>query len=137
MLPAAQVFLCVQRPELRRLLRALLAAYGEVETVGDADASEPAVRAVAVRQPDVVLVWSRDPGIATAKLVGRVRAVAPLTGVVAVAQADQRPRTLIARRLEADRYVDPALGPGGAASAIVDLARERAEASSRGALSVH
>ena len=121
---STRVLLAVDEPGHRRLYLAALEAAG-LRVVEATAAGEPAVRAAAARQPEVVVVRAGRPGIEGAKVVGRLREVAPRACLIAVAAAEERPRTRLARRLVADRYVDPHEGPAALVEVLRDLVRER------------
>lgn len=119
----------------KRTFRAALTEATEVELLGAAAADEGGVRAVAARQPDLVLVEASRPAVEGAKFVGRLRAVAPRVAVIAVASAEDRPRSLVARTLAADCYVDPDVATADLIGVLVDFARDwrKARAAASGA----
>jgi len=120
-----RILLCIDDVTRRRLFTAALADSTEVVVVGSGPADESGVRAAAARQPDVVLVEASRPGVQDAKLVGRLRSVAPRAGVLAVAGQEDRPRTVLARWLTADRYVDPDVATAGLLDVLLEFARDR------------
>src|SRR4051812_47683111 len=101
-----RVLICVDDGARRRLFRAALSGLPGLEIVGTVEAGAAAVRAAAARQPDLVLLEASRPGVEGAKLVGRLRSVAPQAGLISVAAPGDRPRSIAARSLTADRYVD-------------------------------
>jgi DNA-binding NarL/FixJ family response regulator len=103
----ARVYLCVDRPERRVTLGALLASNPELEVIGRADASLDGVRGIVAVHPDVVVIEAVGAPIERSRLVARVREASPRSAVVAISAPDARPRTFAARALVADRYVDP------------------------------
>jgi DNA-binding NarL/FixJ family response regulator len=123
-----RVLVCVEAPPRRRRLAAALSACEDLEVAGTIGTGEAAVRAAAARQPGIVLVECDGPAVEGAKLIGRLRAVAPRAGIVAVAALVDRPRTRIARSLTADRYVDPGEAAATLASVVRRLAQARREA---------
>jgi DNA-binding NarL/FixJ family response regulator len=122
---AERILLCIDDGARRRLFAAALAPSSDLEVVGAGAADESGVRAAAARQPDVILVEAARPGLEGAKLVGRLRAVAPAAAVLAVALQDDRPRTVIARGLVADRYVDPDVATAGLLDVLLEFVRDR------------
>jgi DNA-binding NarL/FixJ family response regulator len=122
---ATRILLCIDDGARRRLFAAALAPSSDLEVVGAGAADESGVRAAAARQPDVILVEAARPGLEGAKLVGRLRAVAPAAAVLAVALQDDRPRTVIARGLVADRYVDPDVATAGLLDVLLEFVRDR------------
>jgi DNA-binding NarL/FixJ family response regulator len=123
-----RVLVCVEAAPRRRQLAAALSACEELEVAGTIGTGDAAVRAVAARQPGIVLVECDGPVVEGAKLIARLRAVAPRAGIVAVAALADRPRTRLARSLTADRYVDPGEGAAQLVAAVRALARARREA---------
>jgi len=119
-----RVLICIDDGARRRLFRAALSTVPGLEVVGTTAADTRAVRAAAARQPDLVLLEAARPGVEGAKLVGRLRSVSPAAGVICLAAAVDRPRSIAARSLTADRYVDPDV----AISALLDLVVEFARA---------
>ena len=107
------------------LFRAALSSAPGIEVVGATTADTAAVRAAAARQPDLLLLEAARPGVEGAKLIGRLRAVAPLAGVIALTPPEHRPRSIAARSLTADRYVDPEAAILAVLHAVVGVARER------------
>jgi DNA-binding NarL/FixJ family response regulator len=124
-----RVLVCVDALPRRRWLVAALNACSGLEVVGTTGTGEAAVRMAAARQPGIVLVESDRPAIEEAKLIGRLRKVAPRAGVVAVAALADRPRTRMARALTADRYVAPGALAATLVASVRALARSRREAS--------
>jgi DNA-binding NarL/FixJ family response regulator len=120
-----RILICIDDGARRRLFRAALSTAPGVEVVGVAAADASAVRAAAARQPDVVLLEATRPAIEGAKLIGRLRNVAPRAGVIALAAAEHRPRSLAARSLTADRYVDPDAAITAVLHVVIGLARDR------------
>jgi DNA-binding NarL/FixJ family response regulator len=119
-----RILVCMDDGARRRLFRAALSAAPGIEVVGSATADTAAVRAAAARQPDLVLLEARRPAVEGAKLIGRLRSVAPLAGVIAIAAAGDRPRSIAARSLTADRYVDPDAAITAVLHIVVGFARE-------------
>ena len=119
------ILVCVDDTARRRLFAAALEASSRVSVVGAVAADDSAIRTAAARQPDVVLVEARRAGLDGAKLVGRLRAVAPRAGLLAIAATHDRPRTVIARSLSADVYVDPDVATADLLGVLVDFARRR------------
>jgi DNA-binding NarL/FixJ family response regulator len=122
---ATRILLCIDDGARRRLFAAALAPSADVEVVGAGAADESGIRAAAARQPDVILVEAARPGLDGAKLVGRLRAVAPRAGLLAVALQDDRPRTVVARGLAADRYVDPDVATAGLLDVLLEFVHDR------------
>jgi DNA-binding NarL/FixJ family response regulator len=120
-----RILICIDDGARRHLFRAALSSAPGIEVVGTATADTAAVRAAAARQPDLVLLEAARPGVEGAKLIGRLRAVAPLAGVIALAPPEHRPRSIAARTLAADRYVDPDAAIAAVLQVIVGFARER------------
>jgi DNA-binding NarL/FixJ family response regulator len=125
MASAERILLCIDDPSRRRLFGAALGAARDVVVVGACAADESGVRAAAARQPGVILVESARPGLEGAKLVGRLRGVAPKAGLLAVAAAVDRPRTVLARSLAADRYVAPDVAAAGLLDVLSEFLRDR------------
>ena len=119
-----RILICIDDGARRRLFRAALSTAPGIEIVGTATADTAAVRAAAARQPDVVLLEAARPGVEGAKLIGRLRAVAPAAGVIAIAAPEDRPRSIAARSLTADRYVDPDAAITAVLHVVVGFARE-------------
>jgi DNA-binding NarL/FixJ family response regulator len=107
------------------MFRAALLAATELEVVGATGTDDGGVRAAAAHRPDLILVVAARPDVEGAKFVGRVRAVAPGTAVVAVAAPEDRPRSLVARGLTADRYVDPDVATVDLLGMVVTLLDDR------------
>jgi DNA-binding NarL/FixJ family response regulator len=103
----ARVYLCVDRPERRVTLAALLASNPELNVIGRTDASLDRLRGVVAAHPDVVVIEPVGPPIERSRLVARLREASPRSAIVAISASDGRPRTFAARALIADRYVDP------------------------------
>jgi DNA-binding NarL/FixJ family response regulator len=122
---AERILLCIDDGARRRLFSAALAPSTDLEVVGAGGADEAGIRAAAARQPDVILVEAARPGLDGAKLVGRLRAVAPRAGLLAVALQDDRPRTVVARGLAADRYVDPDVATAGLLDVLLEFVHDR------------
>jgi DNA-binding NarL/FixJ family response regulator len=119
-----RLLICIDDDARRRLFRAALSSAPGIEVVGAVTADTAAVRAAAARQPDLVLLEAARPGVEGAKLIGRLRAVAPHAGVIALASAEHRPRSIAARLLTADRYVDPDAAIIAVLHLVVGFARE-------------
>jgi DNA-binding NarL/FixJ family response regulator len=119
-----RLLICIDDDARRRLFRAALSSAPGIEVVGAVTADTAAVRAAAARQPDLVLIEAARPGVEGAKLIGRLRAVAPHAGVIALASAEHRPRSIAARLLTADRYVDPDAAIIAVLHLVVGFARE-------------
>jgi DNA-binding NarL/FixJ family response regulator len=119
-----RILICIDDGDRRRLFRAALSSAPGIEVVGTTTADTAAVRSAAARQPDLVLLEAARPGVEGAKLIGRLRAVAPLAGVIAVAP-EHRPRSIAARTLTADRYVDPDAAIAAVLQVVVGFASER------------
>jgi DNA-binding NarL/FixJ family response regulator len=119
-----RILICIDDDDRRRLFRAALSSAPGIEVVGTTTADTAAVRSAAARQPDLVLLEAARPGVEGAKLIGRLRAVAPLAGVIAVAP-EHRPRSIAARTLTADRYVDPDAAIAAVLQVVVGFASER------------
>jgi DNA-binding NarL/FixJ family response regulator len=119
-----RILICIDDDDRRRLFRAALSSAPGIEVVGTTTADTAAVRSAAARQPDLVLLEAARPGVEGAKLIGRLRAVAPLAGVIAVAP-EHRPRSIAARTLAADRYVDPDAAIAAVLQVVVGFASER------------
>ncbi len=120
-----RILLCVDDPARRRAFAETLGAGADLAVVGTTAADESAVRAAAARQPDLILVEARHAGVEGAKLVARLRGAAPSAGLLAVAAGPDRPRTVLARALVADRYVDPHVAAARVFEVVVRFARER------------
>ncbi|HVE67359.1 MAG TPA: response regulator [Solirubrobacteraceae bacterium] len=123
-MPPTRILLCIDDPAHRRLHEAHVDTSSELAVVGACTADDSAVRAAAARQPDVIVVDSSRPGLEGAKLVGRLRGAAPHAGVLAVAAAPDRPRSVLARSLSADRYLDPDEAERGLLRVLLEFARE-------------
>lgn len=123
-MPPERILLCVDDAARRRAFADALGAAAELAVVGATAADELGVRAAAARQPDVVLVEALHAGVQGAKLVARLREVAPRVGVLAVAAGPDRPRTVLARSLAADRYVDPDVATARILEVVVRFADE-------------
>jgi DNA-binding NarL/FixJ family response regulator len=68
------IFLVEDHPQVRRLLRELLATYADLRIVGEAQSGEEALSLVATLQPAVVIIDMHLPalnGIQTTKLLRR------------------------------------------------------------------
>jgi len=124
-MPSERILLCVDDAARRRLYGAALLASPDLDVVAATAADEAGVRAAAARQPDAVLVDAARPGVEGAMLVARLRDVAPHAGVLAVAGTSDRPRTVLARPLTADRYVDPDVAIAGLLEVLVEFLRDR------------
>jgi DNA-binding NarL/FixJ family response regulator len=121
----ARVYLCVDRPERRVTLSALLAGNPELNVIGRADASIDGVRGVVAAHPDVVVIEPAGPPIERSRLVARTREASPRSAVVAISAPDARPRTLAARGLVADRYLHPDDALERVSDVVTDVARAR------------
>jgi DNA-binding NarL/FixJ family response regulator len=124
-LSAERILLCMDGDASRRFLGAALSSAPGIEVAGAVPADESGVRAAAARQPDVVVLESSRAGVEGAKLVARLRAVAPGAGVIALAGAGDRPRSIAARALTADRYVEPGVPAAQLRDAVLEFTRER------------
>lgn len=124
---ARRILLCIDDGTRRRLFAAALAPSSDIEVVATGAADESGIRAAAARQPDVILVEAARPGLDGAKVVGRLRAVAPRAAVLAVALHDDRPRTMLARGLAADRYVDPDVSTARLLDVLLEFVRDLRE----------
>jgi DNA-binding NarL/FixJ family response regulator len=120
-----RILICIDDGARRRLFRGALSAAPGIEVVGATTADTAAVRAAAARQPDLVLLQATRSSVEGAKLIGRLRSVAPHAGVVALAADEDRPRSIAARSLTADRYVDPDAAITAVLGVVVSFARER------------
>jgi len=120
-----RILICIDDATRRRHLRAALSMAPGIEVIGTASADTAAVRAAAARQPDLVLLEAARPDVEGAKLIARLRAVAPHAGLIALASVEHRPRSIAARPLTADRYVDPDAAITAVLHAVVGFARER------------
>ena len=127
----ARVYLCVDRPERRVTLAALLATHPELDVIGRADASIDGVRGVVAAHPDVVVIEPEGPPIERSRLVARTREASPQAAVVAILAPDARPRTLAARTLVADRYLHPDDVVERVSDVVSDVARARHSALGR------
>lgn len=123
-MPPARILLCIDDPAQRRLQEAVVGTSSELVVVAACTADESAVRAAAARQPDIVVIDSARPGLEGAKLVARLRRAAPSAGVLAVAAPEDRPRSVLARSLAADRYVDPEAAARGLLAVLLEFVRE-------------
>ena len=119
-----RILICIDDDARRRLFRAALSSAPGIEVVGAVTADAAAVRAAAARQPDLVLLEAARPDVEGAKRIARLRAVAPRAGVIALASAEHRPRSIAARSLTADRYVDPDAAMTAVLHVVVAFARE-------------
>jgi NarL family two-component system response regulator LiaR len=127
----ARVYLCVDRPERRITLAALLASNPELQVIGRADASIDGVRGVVAAHPDVVVIEPDGPPIERSRLVARTREASPRCTVVAISAPDARPRTLAARGLVADRYLHPDDALERISEVVSEVARARHSALGR------
>lgn len=121
----ARILLCIDDPARRSRWQAAVGASSGLVVVGVSPADDSAVLAAAARRPDVIVVDSDRPGLEGAKLVGRLRSASPRVGVLAVAAPADRPRTVLARSLAADRYVDPDVDVTGLIPRLLDFVSER------------
>jgi DNA-binding NarL/FixJ family response regulator len=103
----SRVFLCVDRPERRMTLAALLATNSELEVVGKSDAAADGMRGVVAAHPDVVVLEAVGPPIERSRVVARMREASPNSAIVAISAPDARPGGLLARALVADHYLHP------------------------------
>jgi DNA-binding NarL/FixJ family response regulator len=120
-----RVYLCVDRPERRLTLAALLASKPALEIIGKADAAIDGVRGVVATHPDVIVVEPVGPPIERSRLVARMRQASPRSSVVAISAPDARPSTLVARELVADRYVHPDDVLERVGEVVAEVARSR------------
>ncbi len=109
----------------RRLFGAALETLAGVELVGSGPAGEGTLRMAAARRPDIVLLEAARPAVEGAKLVARLREVAPWAGVIALVSGEDRPRSFAARALRPDRYVDPDVATAALRDVVAEFARER------------
>ena len=121
----ASIYLCVDRPERRLTLAALLGSIPTLEVVGKADAAIDGVRGVVAARPDVIVLEPVGPPIERSRAVARMREACPGSAIVAVSGPDARPRSLFARALLADRYLHPEDVLEHVAEVVLAVARAR------------
>jgi DNA-binding NarL/FixJ family response regulator len=127
----ATVLLCADRPDRRLLLVTVLEHEGLLTVVGRMSVTQDAAEVAAARHPEVVVVDSLDFPAEGARLVARLREMAPGAAIVAVSPGPARPASLLARPLSADRYLHPEDGLEALRAAVLVLV-QGAEAAAEG-----
>ena len=119
-----RILVCVDHADRRARFASALEAAPDFVVVGATTADTAGVLAAAGRQPAAIVIESARPGLEGAKFVARLRAVAPSACLLAVAAAGDRPRTVLARSLAADRYVEPDTAMPDLLEALAELLSE-------------
>ena len=122
----ARIYLCVDRPERRLTLSALLSSNPALDVVGKADAAVDGLRGVVAARPDVIVLEPVGPPIERSRVVTRMREASPGSAVVAVSAPDARPRGPFARALVADRYLHPDDVLEHVVNVVLEVARRHA-----------
>ena len=111
----------------RRLrLAQLIDLHPDVRLLGEGPADLSCLRAAIARRPDVLVIAAaagRAP--AAARLIARVRRSSPSTAVLALIAAEDRPISLLAGELSADRFLPEAAALDEVLRAVLDIARAR------------
>lgn len=106
---AAQVIsvvICDDVPDMRRLLRAVLASDSRMTVVAEAANGREAVRSVNDLQPDVVLLDLAMPEMDGLEVIDVITSTAPRTGIVVLSGFDSEGIGQVALTSGADRYLE-------------------------------
>jgi len=123
-----RVVLCDDMPELREILREMLAEDRMVAIVGEADNGRDCVRLIAQLQPDVVLLDLSMPDMDGLEAIPQISRVAPRTRIIVVSGFDGNRIGDVALRLGAHRYIEK----GAQLQEVSSAVREARETSSEG-----
>jgi DNA-binding NarL/FixJ family response regulator len=122
-----RVFLCDDVAEIRLLMRYALEEEPDLHICGEAADGLEGVRGIAATQPDVVLLDLSMPGLDGLEVIGRVRDVAPQSGIIVFSGFAAERMSVVALALGADRYLEKGEPLDVVRQAVRELARERRE----------
>jgi DNA-binding NarL/FixJ family response regulator len=119
------VFVCDDVPEMRAILRDVLAEDAAVSVVGEADNGRDCVRLIGRLQPDVVLLDVSMPDMDGLEAIPQIATVAPRTAIIVFSGYGANRMGDVALRLGADRYMEKGAQIAGLASAVREVAAGR------------
>ena len=108
---AIRIVLADDMPELRRLVRAALRAYGDFEVVGEATDGVEAVDLAATHRPDMVLLDIAMPNMDGLEAIPLIRQAVPDCKIVILSGFDSEEMGATARASGADSYLLKGLNP--------------------------
>jgi hypothetical protein len=118
------LFLGMDSRSRRLRLAQLVGLQPDLRLLGDAATDRSCLRATIARRPELlVLAPAAGRASAAAHLIAGVRRGAPETMVLALIDAADRPVSLFAGELSADRFLAQAAPLGDVLGAVLDLAR--------------
>jgi DNA-binding NarL/FixJ family response regulator len=111
----------------RRLrLAQLVAIHPDLRVLGHAAVDSSCLRATIARRPDVLVLAPAAERAAVARhLITGVRRGSPETQILAIVDAEERPASLLAGEVSADRFLAEAASLDDVLRAVLDLARAR------------
>ena len=111
----------------RRLrLAQLVALHPDLRVLGHAAVDHSCLRATIARRPEVlVLAPAADRAAAAGHLIAGVRRGSPETLILALIDTEERPVSLVAGELSADRFLAKTASLDEVLRAVLDLARAR------------
>lgn len=126
-----RVFLCDDVAEIRVLMRFTLEEDERLRVVGEAADGEAGVAGVLETKADVILLDLSMPGMDGLEAIGRIREVAPATGIVVLSGFSVGRLGEAALEVGAHRYLEKGEPAEVIRAAILEVARERLEAPER------
>jgi len=120
-----RVFLCDDVPDIRMLMRFALEEDPELRVVGEADDGVAAVEGIASMQPDIVLLDLSMPGLDGLEVIGRLREVAPQTGIIIFSGFAADRMSVVALGQGADRYLEKGEPLEVVRRVVLEVAEER------------
>ena len=128
MTETVRVFLCDDVPDIRMLMRFALEEDPSLNVVGEADDGVAAVEGIASMQPDIVLLDLSMPGLDGLEVIGRLREVAPQTGIIIFSGFAADRMSVVALDQGADRYLEKGEPLETVRRVVLEVAQERREA---------
>ena len=128
MTETVRVFLCDDVPDIRMLMRFALEEDPSLNVVGEADDGVAAVEGIASMQPDIVLLDLSMPGLDGLEVIGRLREVAPQTGIIIFSGFAADRMSVVALDQGADRYLEKGEPLDTVRRVVLEVAQERREA---------
>jgi DNA-binding NarL/FixJ family response regulator len=125
MTETVRVFLCDDVPDIRMLMRFALEEDPSLNVVGEADDGVAAVEGIASMQPDIVLLDLSMPGLDGLEVIGRLREVAPRTGIIIFSGFAADRMSVVALDQGADRYLEKGEPLDTVRRVVLEVAEER------------
>ncbi len=122
-----RVFLCDDVAEIRVLMRFTLEEDERLRVVGEAADGEAGVAGVLETKADVILLDLSMPGMDGLEAIGRIREVAPATGIVVLSGFSVGRLGEAALEVGAHRYLEKGEPAEVIRAAILEVARERVD----------